>query len=367
MLASLVFFLSCLSGFILFSRVQLPKSGRKTDRNMNISVIIPARNEENNLPNLLSSLSKQTVAPSEIIVVDDFSSDRTAEVASRFAVRVIQNTQLPDGWTGKTWAVWNGYLQSTGDILVFLDADVTLAPRALEALLAARDETGGAVSVVPFHQTGRFYEKLALLPCLLGIFAFTSPFERGSGQKGLYGSCIIISRPDYEKAGGHSSIKAELLDDLSFGRKLAEAGIPVKNYIGTHLVRFRMYPGGLGSLVQGFGKGAVLSTATLRMPTVLLIAFWLVGLLACEFATPFLLLFSHPLAAGFLTGYIFYTLQIIYFNFWTGRYGVTLSLLHVFSSALFLFILLYSAYQVSCLGYVSWKGRHIRVGKGKSS
>lgn len=357
--------LACVSGFFLYSRVLLESEGGPPAAGK-VSVIVPARNEENNLPFLLGSLAAQTVRPYEVIVVDDFSSDRTVETARRYGVRVVRNTELPENWTGKTWAVWNGFLESSGDVLVFLDADVRLAPGALEALLKSREKTGGVISVVPFHETKKFYERLSMLPCLLGVFAFTSPFERRNPSKGLYGSCIVAAREDYLKINGHKSIRSELLDDLNLGKKFSEAGVPVKNYIGYGSVSFRMYPNGLKSELQGFGKGAVLSTATLRPATVLLIAFWIAGLFVSEFAALFLALFGNPLAFPFLAGYMIYLLQIIYLLRSTGRFGWVMPVLHILSSAFFIFVMLYSAYQVVFRKSVVWKGRRIRVGGGKN-
>ena len=360
-----IFILQCLIGFLLFAKVSLKRGEGAKNPDWKPSVIIPARNEEKNLPHILESLQNQTVAPYEIIVVDDFSSDRTSEIAGQYGGRVIHNTELPENWTGKTWAVWNGFRASTGNVLVFLDADVRLAPHALESLLQAREQCGGAVSVVPFHETERFYEKLSLVPYILGIFAFTSPFERKSSRKGLYGSCIAASREDYEKINGHNSIRSELLDDLNLGRKFSEAGIPVENFIGGDLVSFRMYPNGVQSEMQGFGKGADLSTETLRPATIFRIAVWLVGLFATGLFTPFLLVLRHPWAIPFLAGYLVYALQIVYFLRYTGSYGKFMPLLHVVSSLFFLLILLYSAYQVAFIGSVSWKGRQVRVGNRK--
>ena len=366
MVILLLFILACISGFVLYAKVQLSNSNGLSQCDYKASVIIPARNEEKNLPFLLNSLKLQTCKPYEVIVVDDFSSDRTSEIAAQCGVKVIQNSALPDGWTGKTWAVWNGFLESSGDVLVFLDADVRLAPRALESLLKARGKSGGVVSVVPYHYTEKFYERLSLVPYLLGIFAFTSPFERKNAKKGLYGSCIAAARKDYEKINGHNSIRAELLDDLNLGKKFSEAGIRVENFIGGNLVSFRMYPNGIQSELQGFGKGAVLSTATLRPATVTLVAFWLLGLFAAELITPFLLIFSHPWEFYFLAGYILYTLQILYFLRCTGNYGRVMPVLHVLSSLFFILIMLYSVYQVVFLGCVSWKGRQVKVGGRKS-
>jgi len=311
----IILILLCISGFILFSKVSVNGYHNNTlfKRDYKVSIIIPARNEELNLPNILSSLKKQTYEPYEIIVVDDFSTDKTNEIAKNYGVKVIQNTSLPDGWTGKTWAVWNGFLNSSGDILIFLDADVRLSPNAIESLLKARERSGGAISVVPYHYTEKFYERLSLVPYLLGVFAFTSPFERRNTQKGLYGSCIVTTREDYEKINGHESIRCELLDDLSLGKKFSEYGINIENFIGYDMVSFRMYQNGINSEIQGFSKGAVLSTATLTPATILFIALWVLGLFAVGLITPFLLIFMYPLSLPFLLGYIMYTVQIIYF------------------------------------------------------
>jgi 4,4'-diaponeurosporenoate glycosyltransferase len=359
-----VFLFGYISGFVLFARILPGRNIKPLKEFKKVSVIIPARNEEKNLPHILQSLRNQTMKPFEVIVVDDASSDKTFEVAKRYGVQVIQLSTIPDGWTGKTWAVWNGFIHSTGELLVFLDADVRLAPRALEVLIQTREKSGGAISVVPYHYTEKFYERLAQLPCLLGIFAFTSLFEKNNRQKGLYGSCIVTTRQDYEKINGHNSIHGELLDDLSLGREFIKAGIRVENFIGYDLIHFRMYSYGIKNLVQGFGKGAILSTAVLRPPTVILISLWLVGLLTAEFATPFLIVFGHPLGLPFLAAYLLYTAQIIYFNKWTGRYGMFIPVFHIISSSVFIFIILYSIYMVTFMGYVSWKGRRIILKRG---
>ncbi|WP_080833549.1 glycosyltransferase [Cohnella massiliensis] len=351
--------LSCSAGFILFRKNAVPIVRRPFSAAGKLSVIIPARNEEKSLPFLLESLRRQSLPPHEIIVVDDASEDRTKEIAESCGVETIENPPLPPGWTGKNWAVWNGYARSSGDLIAFLDADVRLAPHALESLLAARERTGGVISVVPFHHTEKLYERLALIPNILGIFAFTSPFEKNNPQKGLYGSCIFAKRADYDRAKGHEGVKSELLDDLSLGANFAKAGIPVTNFIGRGLVSFRMYPGGIRSEVEGFGKGAALSAGKLSLKTVLLTAFWLAGLLAAE-AAPFFL--HTPAGLPLAAGYLLFTLQMIYFVNYTGRFGKWMPLLHPLSTAFFLFVMLYSLYRVLFVGRVAWKGRDIDLG-----
>ncbi|MGO4108671.1 glycosyltransferase [Paenibacillus sp. YAF4_2] len=359
MLITALLVCACAMGLVLFRKNTIPVYREGPIQQGKLSVVIPARNEEGNLPHLLSSLQAQTYTDLEIIVVDDHSEDRTREIAESYGIKVITNPELPLGWTGKNWAVWNGYLQATGDLIAFLDADVRLAPHALRSLLTAREQEGGVISVVPFHIAERFYERLALIVNVLGLFAFTSPMERTNPSKGLYGSCILATRADYEQAKGHEGVKAEVLDDLNLGARFVEAGVKVTNYIGRGMVSFRMYPGGIKSEIQGFSKGAVLSTSKLNIGTSLLVAVWLIGLIAAE-AAPFVIGTSYLLP--FAIGYVLYTLQIYYFVRYTGRFGIWLPIVHILSTVFFLYIMLYSLYQVVFLRQVAWKGRSIKVG-----
>lgn len=359
MLIIVFMLVGCLSGFFLFRKNTLPSSRGHDEIRRKLSVIIPARNEEYNLSHLLQSLKSQSVAPFEIIVVDDFSEDGTREVAESYGVKVVTNSSLPEGWTGKSWAVWNGVSHASGDVFAFLDADIRLAPNAIASLLQARERAGGVLSVVPFHHTEKLYEKLAMILNLLGLFAFTSVFERRNPKKGLYGSCIVALKEDYERINGHESVKSEVLDDLFLGSKFMDAGIPVTNYIGYGMVSFRMYPQGIRSVIEGFSKGAVLSTSTLSPRTIILVAIWVIGLLASETA---LIFADTSWALPLLAGYFLYMAQIFYLNKYVGVFGLLIPVLHFISSLFFIFIMLYSFYQVFVIGHVKWKGRHVRVG-----
>ncbi|KRF06519.1 glycosyl transferase family 2 [Paenibacillus sp. Soil766] len=352
-------FLGCLSGFLIFRRQVIPRSTDQALNEVKLSIIIPARNEADNLPHLLHALKIQTLEPYEIIVVDDFSEDNTKEFAEHYGVTVISNPKLPDGWTGKNWAVWNGYSHANGDLIAFLDADIRFAPRALECLVKARNKLGGVLSIVPYHYTENLRERLALIFNVLGVFAFTSPFEKNNNQKGLYGSCILTTREDYESIKGHEGIKSEMLDDLNLGATYARAGIPVNNFIGYGLVSFRMYPQGLKSQIQGFGKGAVLGTSKLKAGTLTLTAIWAIGLvLSATF--PFFL--STSWGIPLLIGYLLYMAQLFYFVKYVGIFGIVTPVIHIVSTLFFIMVMLYSMYQVVFLGHVAWKGRHVKVG-----
>lgn len=360
-----IILLGLIAALVLFRKNTIPTilDGDETLSNT-ISVIIPARNEEVNLPKLLESLLGQSIKPDEIIVVDDHSEDRTKIVGESYGVKVLSAPDLPEGWTGKNWALWHGYLQSTGDLLVFLDADVRLAPHALKSLILEQRKQGGVISTVPYHKAEKFYEKFAMVLNILGVFAFTSPFERENPKKGLYGACIVATRDHYEKIGGHRNIRAEMLDDLNLGAEFQRVGIPVINYIGGKLIAFRMYPNGIKGELEGFSKGTILSTASIHVSTITFIVLWILGLIVSLLSFAFI---GTPYFPLLLVGYILYAVEFLYLNRNVGSFGIIHPLFYFLSTIFFLVVVGHSLYQAIFLKKVVWKGRYIRVGKGGKS
>ena len=134
----LIFIFSALgltAGLLLLGRVPLcPRSRGSTDAK--VSIVIPARNEEDNLPRLLSSLRQSSQPAHEVIVVDDASHDGTAAAAAAGGARVLTAAPLPAGWTGKTWACFQGAEIAAGDLFIFLDADTWFEPDGLTRLVS---------------------------------------------------------------------------------------------------------------------------------------------------------------------------------------------------------------------------------------
>jgi len=364
---AILLFIEWITGFLLFSAKKLLR--RKTGDVKNpgrVSVIIPARNEEHSLPHLLDSLKNQTLKPYEIIVVDDGSEDKTSEIAKKYGAIVVRNEKVEKGWTGKSWAVWRGFLKSSGDILVFLDADVRLKPEAIEELIYLRGKTNGVISVFPYHYTERLYEKFSILFNFLGALTFTSPFERVLKKGGMCGAVLICTRDDYVKIGGHSSVRAEIVEDMALGRMFEEEGIPVETYLGYRLVSFRMYPDGYMSLVEGFTKNTAKGALSISLPTLSLLIFWFSGLLSTGIVF-FLNLLRGTLELNhYAIFYFLYTLQLLSLGRFIGNFGFILPVFHIFPSVFFLSIFLNSIYRYYIRGIVSWKDRAISIrGWGK--
>ena len=260
-----------LAGFVVLTRLQCfgrtvsiqPRSAAT------LSIIIPARNEEQNIPTLLRSIASQPVKPREIIVVDDSSTDRTAELARQLGATVIASQPLPDGWRGKTWACHQGAQAATGDRLLFLDADTWFEPGGLARILSGY--TGGAFSAAPYHTVRKPYEDLSLF--------FNLNMNVGTVPRGLFGQMLLVERESYRRVGGHESVKGRVLENFWLAEQFRAAGIPVRSEGGRGAFSFRMYPNGLRELVEGWTKGFASGAGQTPWETLLVVVAWMTGLM----------------------------------------------------------------------------------------
>jgi 4,4'-diaponeurosporenoate glycosyltransferase len=264
----------------------LPLPRGRLEPAVEVSVLIPARNEEATLPRLLRALSRQDLAPLEVIVIDDHSSDHTAAIARHpphgLPLRCLQLPPLPPGWCGKTWALHHGVQASSGEVLVFLDADTEPEPWLLESLVQQQQELGGLVSVQPFHRTERPYEQLSLLFNLVGLLAV--PLGPGCGV--AFGPAMATSRHDYQRSGGHAAVADKVVEDWFLAHRYEQAALPVSAFIGYGQIAYRMYPGGLGDLVVGFDKNFATAAAEVRWLWMVAVVLWLSGLFWAAWCLP---------------------------------------------------------------------------------
>lgn len=225
-----------------------------------VSVIVPARNEELNIAKILTALESQTYKNLEIIVVNDNSTDCTKQIVQKFArVKLVDlPTEPPNGWVGKSWACWNGYLNSSGEILMFMDADVEPSPHAVESLVALYLEHGGLVSVWPHQRFEKFYEHLSLAFNMIVIGSMGSFSIFKTKPMGAYGPVVVVGRREYEDTQGHAALKDGVLEDIKLGKLFLKKVYPVTNYLGGELIKFRMYPQGFKELFKGFAKNMAL-------------------------------------------------------------------------------------------------------------
>jgi len=211
-----------------------------------VSVIVPARNEEACLAACLESLTAQAGVSFEILVVDDHSTDRTAEIARSFShIRLLEAALLPDGWTGKNNAVTTGARAARGEWLLFTDADTVHLPGSLSrALQEAGDNQADMLSYSPEQIAVTFWE-MATLPVVFAELARQYPPSKvsdpNSPQAAANGQYLLIRREVYEAVGGHAAIAGNILEDVALARAVKASGRKIRFRYASDAVRTRMY------------------------------------------------------------------------------------------------------------------------------
>lgn len=246
-----------------------------------VSVIIPARNEEASLDACLGSLTRQAGTAFEIIVVDDNSTDRTREIARSFpGVCIVTPSALPPGWTGKNNALVAGSSHARGAWLLFTDADTVHLPGSLSrSLEEAKREGAALLSYSPRQEVRGFWEK-AILPVIFAELACTyrpsdvcDPSSDAAAANGQY---LLISRQAYDAVGGHAAIATNLLEDVALARAVKQSGRKIRFRYGGDAVSTRMYRS-FAQLREGWTKNlALLFSRPLRLAAIRLSEFSLI-------------------------------------------------------------------------------------------
>ena len=324
------------------------------------SIVVPARDEALSLPTLLRSLSGELRAGDEVIVVDDDSGDRTAEAAGDGGATVLRARPVPEGWTGKTSACWTGAASAANEVLVFLDADTEFEAGGLDRLLAAHEARGGLLSVQPFHLVRRPYERLSAffnVIAMMGVDAFTPLGERRV-PSGAFGPVLVTSAADYGSVDGHRSVAGEVLDDVALAREYTRSGRRVTCLGGRGTVRFRMYPDGLGHLVEGWRKNFAGGAAGTRKLTLLLVAAWIS--LCIEAGWGLAALAWHggdPPVALAVFGLV--AVQLLWMLRRIGTFGMATAVLFPIPLAFFFVLFARSGVDFFFRRRITWKGREL--------
>jgi 4,4'-diaponeurosporenoate glycosyltransferase len=331
-------------GFLLLGRLRQRALPNPRAPSPMVSVIIPARNEEPNLPRLLRSLAAQPVRPREIIVVDDGSTDRTAEIARELGATVIASQPLPDGWRGKTWACHQGAQAATSELLLFLDADTWFEPDGLRRVLSAY--TGGAFSVGPYHAVQKPYEDLSLF--------FNCNMTVGTVPQGLFGQMLLVDRESYRRVGGHHAVKGRILENFWLAGQFRAAGVATRSATGRGTFSFRMYPNGLRELIGGWTKGFASGAGQTSRGVLFLVVAWMIGLMSAPLGW---LLTGDWLRWG--AAYWLCAAQVTWFSRQIGAFRWLTALLYPLPLVFFFAVFTRSALRSG--RQVSWKGRPIRA------
>jgi hypothetical protein len=216
-----------------------------------ISVLIPARNEEASIAACVEAALASGGAELEVIVLNDHSEDATAEIVRELAcndrrLRLEAAPPLPDGWCGKQHACFALARLARFPILTFIDADVRLESDGLARMAAfLKQSKAGLVSGFPRQQTGSFLEKL-LIPLIHWVLLSYLPIgamrrSRWAAFGAGCGQWFMTTREAYDRAGGHESIKGSMHDGITLPRAYRRAGIDTDLCDATDLACCRMY------------------------------------------------------------------------------------------------------------------------------
>ena len=211
-----------------------------------ITVLIPARNEAEVIAETLASLKRQDKSL-KIVLIDDQSDDNTSNIAHQSGLtnlNIITGKPLPEGWSGKLWALEQGRKYADTEIILLLDADITLAPGTIASLYQKLiSEQLDLVSLMAFLRMNSFWEIL-LMPAFIYFFKLLYPFHLSNASSDTLlskhvaaaaGGCILVRKEALEKIGGFTALKDSLIDDCTLARKIKTSG--GRTWIGlTHSV-----------------------------------------------------------------------------------------------------------------------------------
>lgn len=265
-------FLRNLGGYRPLPKTPAPPADAKLPT---VSVLIPARNEERNIAAALQSIVGSVGVHLEVIVLDDGSTDCTAQLVHEVArvhpsVRLETAKPLPTGWCGKNFACQQLAAHARSPLLVFMDADVRVtSPDALARLSEFMDHTGaGLASGVPWEETRGLMEKL-IIPLIHFVLLGFLPLHRMRAStdprfSAACGQILAVRRGAYEKSGGHGAVPDRIHDAVALTRSLRAHGFTTDLFDATDTFSCRMYERA-ADVWQGFAKNAHEGLATPKL------------------------------------------------------------------------------------------------------
>jgi len=243
-----------------------------------ISVCIPARNEERNIRACVEAVLAQDYPNLEVIVLDDRSSDATAEILGKLTLesdsllsrqtreqapvlQIISGSELPKGWAGKPHALFQASASARGEWLCFVDADTFLTPATLSSCYAKALETKADMfTIMTFQILGSFWEKTVMPLVMTALSVGFSPRKVNDPHRKdaiANGQFILIKHSVYAAIGGHQSVKDNIVEDKAISQQVKRNGYRLIVADGMKLVRTRMYTS-LPEIWEGWTKNIYL-------------------------------------------------------------------------------------------------------------
>lgn len=335
-----------------------------------VSVVIPARNEEDNIEKCVRSVLDQSYPHVEVVVLDDGSTDETPAILERLAsaderVQVLSGSELPAGWKGKCWALEQAQAKASGRWLLFLDADVVLAPEALQQALAYVEEhdlemLSGYGKLV----LGSFWEK-TIMPVVGGIVVSGNPLDEVNDpdhERAIAnGQFILVQRDAYERMGRHETVAAEIIDDVAMARAAKENQVRYHMVFCRELFATRMYTS-FSQIWEGWRKNLY---AGLHYKPGIAIA--VLGFVFYTSIVPYLALAAPAPWRWLAVGIVGLILVNRVYTAILFEHPILYSILHPLGALIVIGIIADSALRGVRGGEVTWKGRSYAAGSAASA
>lgn len=355
-----------LSNWLILRRLKArPQPGNSA----RVSILVPARNEADNIDACLRSLLAQQYPDFEVLVLDDHSTDDTWQIVTRIAagdsrLQLLKGQPLPDDWLGKHWACHQLAQRASGELLLFTDADTRHHPHALaDSVAALQSEQADLLTVLPRQELASWGERLVvpLIPWSIGTFmplALAYRLAWPALAVGI-GQYMLFRRQAYQAIGGYAAVKQHVVDDITLARRVAASGFRWRLANGSQRVCCRMYHN-FRQAREGLSKN-LFGAFNYDVPFFIFVWVWL----AIVFVGPPLLLLpslvglSIPSAAKLLAG-LAIALALLAWSvvYWQFRLPLYLIFFYPLTIALAVYLAARSL-MLSQTGQAIWKGRRL--------
>jgi len=359
-----LFLLNCLTNLWALQKLGTFPAPKKFPR---LSILVPARNEEKSIKKCIFSLLNQDYPDFEVLVLNDHSTDRTGEILAKIKnpkLKVFSGQPLPKDWLGKHWACHQLTKKATGELFLFTDADTYHHPSALKAAVSALlYEKADFISALPKEKALTLSE-LLVIPVLSWSLLTFVPLALAKRTKipslsATIGQFMLFKKEAYYQIGGYSAIRKQVLDDVTFGRRIKAYGLKWRIYDGSKYIVCRMYTN-FKELSEGMTK------SMFPIFKNLIYFFFVWFFLVWTFLGPFLILLLHlfiPVSPFFL----YLALASIALTFLTWlisnlRFGYPFLLSFLYPLIIAsLAYLSYLSMVYALAGKLTWKGRPIKI------
>lgn len=355
---------------IVFNLRSLKKPEKNTKPIANpplVSVLIPARNEEQNIRTCVESLLKQDYQNYEILVLDDNSSDNTRQIVAELAdkdkrVTLIKGEQLPADWAGKPFACFQLAQKAKGDWLLFIDADTISDPEMINSTMQIALENKPALLSGFPHQITTGFAQTVVIPLIYFIMLWVPLWwikQLSEPKPSLaLGQFLLFPRDEYWKIGGHSAVKSRIIEDVWLSYEITKQGGRHLTIDLTSVFSCNMYHN-IGSMWEGFKKW--MYSVSLLSPLVLILLLIIVyGLFLSPFVFLWYELFISPSHVPWLYLLIFQVILILFMRIIVDnhfRTSLISSFLHPLGLSYFIVAVIYTFVEQIFGRGVKWKDR----------